>query len=410
MGGKGALIFILGFSSIMFMVGINMNRISNSAVDNSSIFYESQVAAQIARSGINFATSNLSRDHDWDGGNSPFSYNGTDNLEISVRDSNDIKIITAIGSHQGQSKMVEVKVEIASFSEFAYFSNMEAPPGLKIWWGGMDSVWGPFHTNDVFRVWRHPYFDGRVSHGGPIEYYSNAASDAPIINGTYSPNTTIPMPTDGVTRLADAAASAGYTFNGNSTVFMEFAEDSIRYKFNSGDPYTTVLGSDLAPNGIIYVNDGNLRIQGTVKGNWSIGSNKSVYLDDDIVYSDVPNFQDENDPSQDLLGIVAKNKVLITDNSANHSDINIHAAIYCEDGGFEAENYKTRPLSGDINLVGGITQNIRSGVATGSIDKYGKINLKTGFNKNYKYDSRLQKLVPPYFPSTNIFKVLSWLE
>jgi hypothetical protein len=410
MGGKAALILVLGFSAMVMIVGLNLNNISGSAVDNSTSYFENSVAKEIAKSGINFAISNLSRNHNWDAPGSPYSYNGTDNLDITVIDSGRIKIITAMGHNEGKNKLVEVKVNMASFSEFAYFSHQEAPTGQKIWWGGMDSVWGPFHTNDIFRVWKHPYFNSRVSHGGPIEFFTNSASDAPIIKGSYSTSITIPLPTDGVANLAVYAASGGHTFSGQSSVFMKFVGDSIKYKFNAGDPYTTVLGTDLAPNGIVYVHNGNLRLEGTVKGKWSVGSNQSVYLDNDIIYSDVPNPKDENDPSQDLLGIVAMDNVLVTDNTANHSDINIHAAIYCETGGFEAENFKTRPLSGDIHLIGGITQNIRSGVASGFVNGSGKIILKSGFNKDYKYDSRLMKLVPPYFPSTKIFKVVSWLE
>lgn len=407
MGGKAALLLILGFSSIMLIVGLNMNRVSTSAVDNSTGYYEMQAATEIARSGINLATSNLSRDHGWDASGSPYSYNGSNNLNISVQDSSGIKIVTSVGHFEDKTKLIEVKIELASFSEYAYFSDVEG----NIWWTADDSVWGPFHTNDDIQVEGHPYFNGpRTSHGGVMKYYTSKAADEPTIMGTYLPGTTLALPTDGAANLKNPASAGGYVFTGQSEVFLEFAGDSIRYKYNSGDPYTTVLATDLASNKMIYVEDGDLRIQGTVKGEWSIGTNQDVYIDNDIVYSDIPDYSDKYDPSNDLLGIIAEDNVIITDNTANRSDVNIHAAIYSETGSFTAEKYNVRPVSGTIHLIGGITQKSRGPVGTFKTT-YSGTTPKTGFSeKDYKYDSRLLRMVPPYFPSTNTFKVLSWLE
>ena len=41
-------------------------------------------------------------------------------------------------------------------------------------------------------------------------------------------------------------------------------------------------------------------------------------------------------------------------------NINIHASIYCEKGGFGADYDDTRPVSGNINLLGGIIQKTRA--------------------------------------------------
>jgi len=405
MGGKAALIIILGFSAIILIVGLNMNRVSTSSVDNSTDFYESEMAKEIARTGINLAASNLSRTHSWVP-NSTYSYMGTNNLKISLKDSNDIKIVTSVGTYEDKSKLIEVKISLSSFSEYAYFSDIEG----NIWWTGTDSIWGPFHTNDDVQVEGHPYFAGpRTSHGGTMKYYTNKAADEPTIVGTYNPGISIDIPTDGITKLASSAAAGGSVLTG-SEITLEFKGDSIKYKTSKGGKYTTVLGTDLAPNGVIYAKNADLRIEGTVKGKFSIGTNRNVYIDDDIVYSEIPDPKDKNDPSADLLGIISQNDVIITDNLANRSDVNINAAIYCQDGSFTAENYKTRILSGTINLIGGITQKKRGAVGTFS-SSHGIPTPKSGFDeKDYKYDSRLLRMVPPYFPSTDTFKILSWLE
>ena len=150
-----------------------------------------------------------------------------------------------------------------------------------------------------------------------------------------------------------------------------------------------------------------MRLKGTVKGQYSVacsgtGGKGNIYLDDDIVYTQDPL---KNKNSTDLLGIVAKNKVLITDNAPNHSDINIHASIYSEDGGFGAQNYSSRPISGNINLIGGIIQHTRQAVGT-----FGSGGIKSGFAKRYKYDERFMLISPPMFPGTGGLEIVSWYE
>ena len=407
MGGKAALILVLGFSAILLSVGLNMNRVSLSSVDNSVSYYESQMVKEIAKSGINLATSNIARDPTWNASGSPYSYLENNDLEITVKDTGDIKVVTSVGTFEDKSKLIEVKIKVASFSEYAYFSNVEG----NIWWGAGDSVFGPFHTNDHMQVWQHPYFAGpSTSHAGLMKYRINEALDAPTIVGSYTSGITIDIPTNGVDELQTSANNGGVELLG-SEISLEFVSDSIRYKLNAVDEYTTVLGSDFAPNGVIYSKNADLRIKGTVKGKWSIGSNWDVYIDDDIVYSDIPDYTDDNDSSQDLLGIISQNDVIITNNVANQTDVNIHAAIYCEDGSFKVEDYNLGVTRGDINLLGGVTQEQRGPVGTGFVNPFtGALYLTHGYNKNYKYDSRLLRMVPPYFPSTQTFKVLSWLE
>ena len=106
-----------------------------------------------------------------------------------------------------------------------------------------------------------------------------------------------------------------------------------------------------------------------------------------------------------MLGIIAKNEIYVTNNSANNSSIDIHGSLYSESKGFGAENYDTRPVSGSINLLGGIVQNTRQAVGTFSS---GVINH--GFSKRYRYDERLMFSSPPMYPGTGAFEIVSWLE
>ncbi len=81
-------------------------------------------------------------------------------------------------------------------------------------------------------------------------------------------------------------------------MYLTFKNDSISYKFSSGGLETTVLATELAPNGVIYAKGANLRIKGVVKGSYTVVAENRVYLDDDVVYETDP----RTDPtSTDLL-------------------------------------------------------------------------------------------------------------
>jgi len=128
------------------------------------------------------------------------------------------------------------------------------------------------------------------------------------------------------------------------------------------------------------------------------GGYGTIILDDGIVYAQDP-FSGSCDA---ILGICSENNVVI----ANNSNINIHASIFCRTGGFTAEDYNTRPISGTIRLVGGIQQHQREPVGqfqSGSV-------IIHGSRKNCRYDERLMYNEPPHYPRTGRLEILSWYE
>jgi len=127
----------------------------------------------------------------------------------------------------------------------------------------------------------------------------------------------------------------------------------------------------------------------------------NIYLDDNITYKTDPRIDPD---SKDLLGIVSKNNVLITQNTANKSSIDIHASIYCENGGFGAGWPSFTEPNGNINLLGGIQNysRVQIGIINGS--------EIWGFNRRYKYDDRLMIASPPGYPGTGMLEIISWYE
>lgn len=460
MGGKASLLLVIGFSAIFLIFGSNYNTISGKAADNYFDYYLDMTAHNIAVSGANMAARELFNNDSWvegysnlnlSGGilnvsiNNPF-YTGNDKVQIChippgnpnnrqtimVSQSavaahlahgdflgdcgdtvaNQSQIITIVSegkvfglNNEEITSTVVVRIQPSSFSKFAYFSHSE---GSGIWWTDNDTVWGPMHTNDNLRSYRHPVFYDKVTTKKSIKYYTSYYKDHPIIHGDYQKGVYIPIPSDGVDQVKTQANLNGHVFSGHDDVYLLFDGDSVKYKFAEGDDYNSVLGASLTSNGIIFAENANLHVEGTVKGRYTIsvsgsGSKGNVHIDNSIVYNTNPQI-DPN--STDMLGIVAEKNVWISDNATNNTgDIDIHASVYCQEGSFGAENYKTRPRAGNINLVGGIIQDTRGAVGT-----FGGWSGGSGFGKRYRYDSRLLYVSPPAFPGTGKFEILSWYE
>jgi hypothetical protein len=408
MSGKATLLLIVGFSLIFLVVSRNFGDVSNRAVDNFINYHQETVAHDIAVSGANIAANQIFIDPTWVDGysNLPFQ-NGTMNISVQVLDPyKNIRQITTQGTVQGHTSTVKITLAPSKFSKFAYYSVSE---GGTIWWTGSDTVWGPFHTQDYMRVHQHPVYYGKATTKRSLIYYTNEKTDKPYFFGGYEQGVDLPLPTNAVDDMEPTADDNGLKFNGHDTVYITFDQDSLKYRYSYKDKDLVLYLPSAAPNGLIFAKDCVVRLKGTVKGQYTLGcsSNMSagkgtIYLDNDIVFDKDPRIYPTSD---DLLGICAENNVYITDNIPNRSDINIHGSIYCEKGGFGAQNYDTRPKSGNINLLGGIIQNTRKAVGT-----FGTSGIKTGFAKRYKYDDRLMVASPPFFPGTGGFEIVSWYE
>ncbi len=406
MSGKASLLVIAGFSMLFLVISQNFGGISNRAVDNLVDYQTETIAHNIAVSGANVVANQIYFDNTWNGEytNVPFQ-GGKLNVTYQVIDPyQDLSEITSTGTFNGYTSTVRVKMAPSRFSKFAYYSMYE---GNSIWWTNNDTVWGPFHTQDYVRCYRHPVFYGKATTKRKLIYYTSKWKDKPYFYGGFERGVNLALPPDGLNKAKLAAQDDGLYFNGPDTVYVTFDRDTLRYRYSYNSPDTALYLPSVAPNGVIFANNSVVRLKGVVKGQYSIactgnGSDGRIYLDDDIVFDKDPR---QYPSSNDLLGIISENSVLITDNVPNHSDINIHAAIYAGKEGFGADNYKYRPVSGNINLLGGITQHTRLAVGT-----FGYSGPVSGFAKRYKYDDRLMLASPPFFPGTGTFEIVSWYE
>lgn len=428
MGGKAILLVILGLSTTLVFVTLNYNRLSSIAAGNSIEYVEFASLQNVAESGANMACNEVFRNPTWRTGyTNVIMERCTLNVTVEVLDASlNIRRINSVAAKTIESPLgrrritrtVQVTLQPSNFSKFAYYSSNE---GGSINWATGDTVWGPFHTQDNMKINGNPYFVNHVTLKGSITKNSNY--DRPTFLEGYETGVDLPINEDAITALSMDANTAGfvfpetYTYKSGSktktadvdTIYIKFAGDYIQYKYRYQDSYTSVAASSFSNNGVIFASNAVVRLQGTVKGKFTLacsGSSSSgkgdIYLDDNIVYSSDPL---TNSSSTDILGIVAQNDVIITENTANKTDININASIYCQNGGFGAQNYDDRGKCGNINLVGGIIQKTRAAVGTISNGI-----ISNGFNKRYRYDTRFMFKAPPKYPNTGSYEILSWYE
>lgn len=407
MSGKASLIVILGFSMLFMVIAGKFSGVSGRMTDNYVDYFNETISHNLAISGANLAANEIFLDPTWTAGyvNLPYQ-EGLINVSVNIIDAfKNIRQIVATGTFNGNSSIVRVTLSPSKFSKFAYYSISE---GGTIWWTGSDTVWGPFHTQDNLRVAFKPSFYGKASSKASIIYKTNLATDKPYFYGGYEAGVDLPMPIDAVEKMKIPAMSDGLYITGKDTVHMDFRKDTLYIKYKWNDPYSKIFLPTAVVNGIIYADNAVVRMKGTVKGQYSVvaaGSTTSkgkVFLDDNIVYDKDPRIFSG---STDMLGIVAKNEVLITQNLANLTSIDIMGSIYVQNGGFGAENFATRPISGNINLLGGIIQNTRRAVGT-----FSGTSIVSGFAKRYMYDTRFMTASPPFFPGTGGFEIVSWYE
>lgn len=417
MSGRAILFLVIGFSVLFLIAEKNIGVASNRAIDNMAYYYENMNVHDIAVSGANVAANQLFLDPTWTAGfnNVPFA-GGLYTVTVNILNaSTNTRQICSVGYYMGFTDTVLVTLKPSGFSKFAYYSVSEGTN--PTYWITGDTVWGPLHSQDKLTISGDPVFEGKVT---TLTHFVTKGYSNPEFDGGYQSGINMPMPPNGTGNLKSLADNGGADFTGHDTVYVKFAGDSIKYKFSYGSSYTSVLASTFAPNGAIFATGATLRLQGTVAGQYSIGASQittgsgpnatktggNIYLDDNIVYNTDPR---SNPGSTDLLGIVAQNNVFVSDNLANSTNINIDASIYAETGGFGAENYNTRPLSGTINLYGGVQQYERIPVGD-YVTNGSNLYLVSGFLKNYRYDNRLLTIAPPGYPFTGMFEIVSWYE
>jgi hypothetical protein len=425
MGGKASILLVLGFSLIFLVAGTNFWNLSTRSVENNIDYFANGKAHNIAVSGANIALQSIFQDKDWDDGISGLSFDGGE-INVSVVSDSAFKIVTSSGTFEGIEHEVIVKLQPSSYAKFAWYAgNMSSKDFIT-----GDTVWGPFHTQSKLNIDGDPVFWGKVTSLKGL----NIADGDPKFYGGYESGIDVPLPVNYQFTQEKSMAVDGVVNKGGSSYFdgtdvwLTFNSDgTITHRTGTGSDSSTYSApiteplSTFAPNGVIYIARGNIYASGTLNGKVTVAVGEAsgvghgnLYLVDNLTYRNAPMVYDaalnkyvKNESCQDMLGLLATNNVVVaeTDKNVFQKDVRIDASIFCAQGGFTIED-KTIPPSGTIYVRGGMVAAKEELVAT--IDNSG--NIKNGYKKHVIFDERFMLNIPPVFPGTGKFEIVSWFE
>jgi hypothetical protein len=411
MGGKVAIIYVVGFAVLLGYVSTSLNTIANRSQGNVSTYAASAESHNLAITGANAGLARLYQDTSWRGTQTQTLSNAFHGsfTYTAMNGPGGLPMLRSISRVSGPDQILQDTVEVLfggtgvqSFSLFAWMSNFEG----NVFWITGDTVWGRVHSNGMVHMSGTPTFMEKVTTSKGIDPKpGTGGNDATFKKGFETGVAEIQFPID-LSAVANAAKSGGRSYTGNVQVKL-FGGTSA-----SGDGYALVysgatkidsifIGSG-SFNGVIGAT-GNVDVSGTLDGKLSVYSANEIGVVNDILY------EDRTSGSDDILGLVAEKSVVVADNTANASDCHIDASIFVRSGSFGAEDYNKGGTRGRLYINGSIVQDTRGAVGTFSGSK-----IKTGYLKSYTYDQRLSDPTfrPPFYPGffTQTYSISSWWE
>lgn len=455
MGGRASLIFVIGFGIVLGYINLNLARLTSGALSNMIGYNDITQSRGLANAGANVALARLTRNpwfrtapgvpiipsqklkrDPFSGGTFTVFLDSISKNTLRLRSiSTDTTNIT-IG-RTGQRLALNDTVEVTlgsiiqkSFSTMEWMSIQEG----NIFFITGDTLWGSVHSNGNIHIDGGPVFFGKVTTSGNIDPRPGRSSyghtdTAKFLGGWETGVAQRPFPTD-LTELKNNRSNVDSTSTRRLYVDLNpgTAADNDGYALVHKNSWTGQVIDSIPLSGftdhVIYSSD-TVHVKGTLDGRLSIASNKDLYIDSDIKYEEEPNPDNPADPrnnTTDMLGLIARNDVLISDNpenSAEHdkngeligppNDLTLDASVFALKGSFTAQNYGSRGVEGRINLIGSIAQYDR-----GAIGNYSGGTIQNGYLKSYRYDKRLANplVYPPSYPGfyARTLHVLNWWE
>lgn len=432
MSGKASLILVLGFSVLFIGMGFFWGNIATRSVDNQIDYYSNTMAYNLAVSGANLALNEIYRNSTWNAGYNNISFKGgVINVEVADIDTL-TKTITSRGNFNDYERSVTVKMSKSAYAKFAWYIGNASSKNFITG----DTIWGPFHTQSFLNIAGDPVFWGKVtakkgmSPSDPLKkgFY-------PRFMGGYQSGVDIPAPNNYKFDVQKANAKNGGLYFGSNTdkdLWLTFKGTTVEVRRGTGDdsskysPKTEYQISNLSSK-VIFMDGGDVYMSGVLNGSVIVVAEQSsghgagnIYFTGDITYTQSPVVWDPlykiympNNSCTDMLGVLASNNVWIATSTASggyknnvtDEDIHIDANIFCAGGGFETQDVGKIPPSGTLYLRGGIVADKEELVSLTSSG-----NLTNGYYKHVIFDERFMMPLPPNFPLTGTYEILSWLE
>jgi hypothetical protein len=419
MGGKASLILVAGFSAILGYIAMNIGNVSTQAVTNMSMYAAMTASHNVALAGANARLARFYQDTtDYSTVSKTFTganFTGTYTAGIAAISSSRLRMRCVSTYPMGAASMHDT-VEVFfdrnrrnSFTLFAWMTDFEG----NVFWITADTVWGRVHSNGNLHINGSPVFmqKATTAKGFDPPKVGSGTNKAIFKDGYETGIAPITFPTD-LSELTAASVGGGRRYT--TDIFVTLSpgtsanNDGMAYIRNGNLATSPLIDSislsDPGFNGVILGTQ-KVNVQGTLDGKLTVSSGANMYIHNDVLYERNPRVT----TSDDLLGLVSETNVVVKNNAANNSNCEIHGSIFTRTGSFTAEDYNTRPVSGEMRVLGSIVQKTR-----GAIGQFSGSTITSGFSKRYRYDDRLSDPAfrPPFYPGyyVSTFAITNWWE
>jgi hypothetical protein len=415
--GRAGLMYTIGFGVVLSTIGGNLNRYAVEATGTMGAYYDATASHNLALAGANVGLAKFYQDTTWMGSISQSlndsSMHGSFTAAMNDLGATGVMLRSVSSFSTWYAGTLHDTIEVYfnrnrrnSFTLFAWMTDNEG----NVFWVTGDTVWGRVHSNGNLHVNGKPVFMEKATTSKQFDPKPGTGTNHAIYKQGYETGIAqIDLPSD-MSDLINAANAGGKHYAGNIWITLSpgtaASGDGKAYirSTQAGPIIDSIRLADPSFDGVI-LGDGRVNVSGTVDGSLSIASMTDVYIQDNILY--------EKDPlvgaSDDVLGLVANQNVVVADNTANNSNCQIDAAVFARTGSFMAENYNSRGIDGTLNLIGSIVQETR-----GAVGQFNGSNLTSGFSKRYRYDPRFEDPTfrPPYYPGYYVrtYNITNWWE
>ena len=313
------------------------------------------------------------------------------------------------------TRILTLTVSVASTALWGYVSNTEHHPVWgDLYFGTGMVVEGPVQTNGQFNIYGTPTFTGDIASVATTIHYYPWTTNAPVFQGKVSLGVpaidlftpiTDPTPSnDMITSLTTLSQATGGLYlkflAGGGQASIKINSDSTLTILAPGEQtagYENPTTIPMPTNGIVYVDGGDTRVQGTLNGALTIGSSHDIWIDKDLLYHDKTG---STYSGSDVLALVANNNITVSATASGaHAfgtqGLELDGYLVAVNGSFQVDQFDNYVIKGDLVQFGGFCNKIDG--PTGMFNSSG--TMVSGYNQLCRYDVRFGDTTAPLIPN-----------
>jgi len=304
--------------------------------------------------------------------------------------------LVSVGTSRGEGRVVTVTgMRRKTWAQYALWSDYNG----TIYFKAGEKFYGLVHSNSKLWFSGDPEFFAKVSQstnssGGSYGY--GGSTNNCIFHDGYQTNAPVgsmaSVVFSNMMMKADlvVTGTTAITLNGTNMFITSAAMGWTNYSYGLSESTLVAIHTAGSTNGDVSVG-------GQLDGRLTIVAERDINITNHLTYAVDPA---TNATCDDALGLIANRDIIVTTVAPNNLKVYAHMMATGNatpgidtDGSFGVENYTSRSPSGQLTVWGGIVQNERGAVGT-----FSGTTLVSGFDKNYRYDTRFAVDPPPEYP------------